>query len=563
MKYLGSVLAAVQREGGNRQNFRLVLTYLAFLGVLITFYSVIFHVIMAMEGQKHSWLTGFYWTLTVMSTLGFGDITFQSDAGRAFSILVLVSGIVSLLVILPFLFIEFFYVPFLAAQKRARAPRMVSDRMANHVILTSYDPVTVSLIGKLNDYGYPYVLIVDNTESALELVAEGLNVMVGDLDDPQTYVNARLEQAALVVATGGDIINTNTAFTVRELDKNVRIIATARDQEALDIVSLAGSTRVLKLGEMLGTALARRTIAGDARAHVIGEFDDLVIAEATAAATPLVGKTLAGSKLEQSVGIHVIGTWERGRFLIATPDTAINEATVLVLAGTREQVNRYNALFCIYHVARGRVLILGSGRVGRATAHALQARGVEYCLVDKYADRLGDIEHGVVGNATDRKVLDQAGINEAPAVMVTTHDDDINIYLTIYARRLRPDSQIISRATLERNVSTMHRAGADFVMSYASMGASAIFNYLERGDILMLAEGLNVSRVKVPPGLVGKTLAERNLFEQTGCHLVALGKDRHMDTSPDLNQPLTADMTLVIVGNLESEKRFLNLYARN
>ena len=47
-------------------------------------YSVLFHVIMEMEGQRHSWLTGLYWTLTVMSTLGFGDITFTTDLGRLF-----------------------------------------------------------------------------------------------------------------------------------------------------------------------------------------------------------------------------------------------------------------------------------------------------------------------------------------------------------------------------------------------------------------------------------------------------------------------------------------------
>jgi spermidine/putrescine transport system permease protein len=54
------------------------------------------------EGQDHSWLTGVYWTLTVMSTLGFGDITFTSDLGRLFSIVVLLSGIFMLLIVLPF-----------------------------------------------------------------------------------------------------------------------------------------------------------------------------------------------------------------------------------------------------------------------------------------------------------------------------------------------------------------------------------------------------------------------------------------------------------------------------
>lgn len=43
---------------------------------MITLSSVLFHVIMVHEGQDHSWLTGFYRTLTVVSTLGFADITF-------------------------------------------------------------------------------------------------------------------------------------------------------------------------------------------------------------------------------------------------------------------------------------------------------------------------------------------------------------------------------------------------------------------------------------------------------------------------------------------------------
>ena len=78
---------------------------------------------MQWEGQRHSWLTGVYWTLTVMTTLGFGDITFNGDLGRFFSMIVLVSGVVFMLVLLPFTFIEFFYAPWMRAQTAARAPR--------------------------------------------------------------------------------------------------------------------------------------------------------------------------------------------------------------------------------------------------------------------------------------------------------------------------------------------------------------------------------------------------------------------------------------------------------
>ena len=118
---------------------------------------------MVFEGQEHSWLTGVYWTLTVMSTLGFGDITFTSDAGRAFSIVVLLSGMVFLLILLPFTFIEFFYAPWMKAQAEARAPRELPESTSGHVILTNLDPVSNALMQKLTHYGYPYALLVERS----------------------------------------------------------------------------------------------------------------------------------------------------------------------------------------------------------------------------------------------------------------------------------------------------------------------------------------------------------------------------------------------------------------
>ena len=49
-------------------------------------------------------------------------------------------------------------------------------------------------------------------------------------------------------------------------------------------------------------------------------------------------------------------------------------------------------------------------------------------------------------------------------MVITTHDDDVNVYLAIYCRRLRPDIAIVARANLDRNVSTLYRAGADAVL---------------------------------------------------------------------------------------------------
>src|SRR5690606_371592 len=117
MKLLIPQLYYYLRRRPARVNILNLLRFLALLALLITVYSVAFHMIMQYEGRTYSWVTGLYWTLTVMSTLGFGDITFYSDLGRIFSTMVLLSGIIFLLVLLPFTFIEFFYEPWLQAQK--------------------------------------------------------------------------------------------------------------------------------------------------------------------------------------------------------------------------------------------------------------------------------------------------------------------------------------------------------------------------------------------------------------------------------------------------------------
>jgi voltage-gated potassium channel len=141
--------------------------------------------------------------------------------------------------------------------------------------------------------------------------------------------------------------------------------------------------------------------------------------------------------------------------------------------------------------------------------------------------------------------------------VVTTHDDDTNIYLTIYCRRLRPNIQIISRAVLERNVATLHRAGADFVLSYASMGANTILSILDRSKVLMVAEGVDVFEVHVPRSLVGKSLADMAVRQETGCNVVALRTKEGLQINPDPHTPLPADGELVIIGTTEAEATFL------
>ena len=562
MKFLPAQFSYFVETTAMRRNLRLLIRFIAILVALIVVYSVLFHVIMEYEGQDHSWMTGFYWTLTVMSTLGFGDITFQSDLGRGFSILVLVSGVMFLLIVLPFTFIQFFYAPWLEAQTRRRVPRELPETETDHVLLASHDPVATSLISRLEALGRSYFVLEPELARALELEEEGLRVVLGSPEDIETYRRTGVERAAMVVANVDDAVNTNIAFTVRELDQEVPIVSFARDPASVDVLELAGSTTVLQLPDMLGRSIARRTLAGGHRASVIGEFGELVVAEAPVAGTPLVGKLLGEGWLREMTGLTAVGAWERGRFTVPGPDTRLHPSTVLVLAGTESQLLEFTELTAIYRPPDAPVVILGGGRVGRAAAMALAERELEYRIVERNPDRVVIPEHTIVGNAADLECLEAAGIREAPTVIVTTADDATNIYLTIYCRRLRPDVQIVSRATLERNVSTLHRAGADFVMSYASMGASAIVNVLEGGDVVMVAEGLDLFRVPVPPELRGVSLRKSGIRQETGCHVVAFQQADgvHTNPPPDAALPAEPGSEIILVGTTADERRFMTRF---
>lgn len=523
-------------------------------------YSILFHFIAAYEGQTHSWFTGFYWVLTTMSTLGYGDVVFHTDLGRFFSIVVLFSGMLFLLVMLPFTFIEFFYAPWIKSLNLSKAPKMLDPLIKDHVVITELNSVTEALIRKLISYKIAYVILEPNLTKAIELSDAGYKVVNLDPTDFETYAYLNIHSARLVIAAGSDTINTNITFTVNEYNPAIKVVATADMVDSVDILQLAGADYVLQLGDILGRSLARRTLGGNARVHIIGHIDDLVIGEATAQETPLIGKTLRESRIRETTGITVAGMWKRGEFQHPLPESLITTETVLVLAGSVQQLRKYDELVSIYNVSDQPVIIIGGGRVGKAAAKSLEERHIDYRIIDKDPARTKDDGKHILGDAAAIEVLEKAGMKDAYTVLITTHNDDMNIYLTIYCRQLYPDIQIISRATYEKNINTLHRAGADFVMSYASMGANSMFNILEGQDVLVLAEGLNIFNHIVNEKLAGNRLIDTDIRSETGCTVLAISSKGKMTVSPDPARMIQIGDELILIGSPEDESMFSNRY---
>jgi voltage-gated potassium channel len=261
---LASQMAAFQAASRIlRRRLRPFVIYILVLAATVLAYGVLFHVIMAWEGQDHTWFTGIYWALTVMSTLGFGDITFQSDLGRAFSTIVLLTGIVLLLIIMPFLFIQHVYAPWLEERMRGRVRelRVLPAAVRDHVLICDDDPIARGLIHQLHLVGVPAYLIEPDADRALQLRDAGVPVLAGEVDAVETYRAARAAHARLVFANESDTVNSNIVLTVRELSETVPIAAVAEFEDSIDVLELSGATHVLPLKQRLGEHLANRASA--------------------------------------------------------------------------------------------------------------------------------------------------------------------------------------------------------------------------------------------------------------------------------------------------------------
>ena len=97
-----------------------------------------------------------------------------------------------------------------------------------------------------------------------------------------------------------------------------------------------------------------------------------------------------------------------------------------------------------------KAVVIGCGRVGSASAKALQAEGWDVCAIDEKEEalqRLGETWTGgfVVGHGMDADVLKAAGIEDALAVIVATDGDNTNLVVAQIAQRRFGVSNVVVR----------------------------------------------------------------------------------------------------------------------
>jgi CPA2 family monovalent cation:H+ antiporter-2 len=115
------------------------------------------------------------------------------------------------------------------------------------------------------------------------------------------------------------------------------------------------------------------------------------------------------------------------------------------------------------------IVLVGYGRVGRMLAASLKARGEPLIVIeddDAKAETAQREGHEVIdGNATDKRVLQAAGIERATSLLIAIPEGFDAGAIAEKGRALKPDIRIVARAHSDAEVAHLNKLGvADVVL---------------------------------------------------------------------------------------------------
>jgi len=236
----------------------------------------------------------------------------------------------------------------------------------------------------------------------------------------------------------------------------------------------------------------------------------------------------------------------------------LDEHSVLLVAGQDAQLERLREMTLSQDRAhrRERVIVAGYGEVGSTVERHLREADIPSVVVDR--TEMDGVD--VVGDITDKEVLETAGIETASTVILALADDTNTVFASLAIRDVAPDMEIIARADETESVRKLYRAGADYVLALATVSGRMLASTILDEDIISLDQQVEVIRLDAGR-LVGRTPAEADIRAETGCTVIAVERDGDVFTDIDPDFRFREGDDLIVAGPDESTTAFTTRYS--
>ena len=294
--------------------------------------------------EQFTWLDSIYTSTQTVTTVGYGDLAPTTAAGRMFAILLMLTGVGTVLYALTVLaqsvvqseIVELF-------DERRKKKEM--KKLEGHFVVCGAGRVGRRIIRSLRDQNLPHVIIEKDESKLSDLEPEGSHFIIGDATSEANLIEAGVMNArGLATCLADDAGNVYVVLTARGLNPNLHIVARAVEEHAEPTLIRAGASRVVAptiIGShSMARALLRPAIA-DFMDSIVAETLDLVFEEiAVDSASPYAGNYIRDTNLLSELSVIVVAIRRKDGELAFQPkgDTLINEGDLLIVIGKAETV---------------------------------------------------------------------------------------------------------------------------------------------------------------------------------------------------------------------------------
>jgi len=303
--------------------------------------------------ERYNFLDALYMTIISITTVGYGEVHPLSDAGRVFTIFLLVTNIGIFLYGITTIAGFLLEGEFRKILKNIKLEKVIG-KLQNHVIVCGYGRNGKQVCLELIDDKIPYVVVENDEKIHEELVESNILYIHGNATESNILKKAGIERAKAIITTlPKDPDNVYVVLCAREMNKDIIIISRASDDSSVNKLKRAGANNVImpeKIGGAHMAALVTKPDITEFIALLTGQGSDisLTFEELPLSNLHLSNKqtTIRDLDIRNLTGANIIGLrGENGEYIInPSPDTLINPNAKLILLGSESQIQKMRKL---------------------------------------------------------------------------------------------------------------------------------------------------------------------------------------------------------------------------
>lgn len=216
------------------------------------------------------------------------------------------------------------------------------------------------------------------------------------------------------------------------------------------------------------------------------------------------------------------------------------------------------------------IIVCGLGRVGQQVYEQLNEEDIAAVYIHHSEEEILEIlppdTLRIIGSPMNESMLIEANIKHAKGLIAAMSSDSDNVFVTIKAKALNENIEVVSRAENVGSEDVLLRAGASRVVNPSTIGGRELVSSVlrpEGTDLVNLLihtkekkQSLEEVTLDESCGYVGMTLEEAAIRKEMGVTVLGIRREEELITNPGADVKLKTDDVLIVYGEKRESEAF-------